>query len=91
MPDTWNRVSKSIGAIDFSPPNQDRGAIFLIKERGAYDLAKQGQTKDAIFKLCKEWASLPCYDGDTKGAYNQAVKPIEQLMAVYESKSSKKQ
>lgn len=89
MPDTWSRVSKAINAIDFSPPNQDRGAIFLIKERGVYNLAKQGEIKKTIFGLCKEWASLPCYDGDTKGAYNQAVKPINELMEVYKSKSNK--
>lgn len=91
MPDTWERVSKSINAINFSPANQDRGAIFLIKERGAYDLAKQGKIKQAFFTLCEEWASLPCYEGDTKGAYNQAVKPIDRLMEVYRSKVGKKQ
>jgi lysozyme len=90
MPDTWNRVSKAINAIDFSPANQDRGAIFLIKERGALELAKQGQIKQSIFKLCKEWASLPCHENDTKGAYDQAVKPIGELMAVYEKKKSGK-
>lgn len=92
MPDTWERASKAINAIDFSPPNQDRAAVFLIKERGALDLVKQGQIKKATFALCKEWASLPCFEGDTKGAYNQAVKPIGELMAVYEKrKSGKKQ
>ena len=91
MPDTWKRVSKGINAIDFSPANQDRGAIFLIKDRGAYDLAKQGEIKKTFFNLCEEWASLPCFEGDTKGAYNQAVKPIEKLMEVYKSKAGKKQ
>jgi len=90
MPKTWERVSKGINAIDFSPANQDRGAIFLIKERGAYNLAKQGDIKKTFFELCEEWASLPCYEGDKKGAYNQAVKPIEDLMTVYKNKSSKK-
>jgi muramidase (phage lysozyme) len=92
MPDTWERASKATNAIDFSPPNQDRAAVFLIKERGALDLVKQEKIKQATFALCEEWASLPCFEGDTKGAYNQAVKPIGELMAVYEkSKSGKKQ
>ena len=91
MPDTWERASKATNAIDFSPPNQDRAAVFLIKERGALDLVKQEKIKQATFALCEEWASLPCYEGDTKGAYNQAVKPIDKLMEVYKSKSGKKQ
>ncbi len=52
---TWD----SLKLPDFSPENQDRGAIMLIKRRGAYEDVIAGRIETAIHKCRKEWASLP--------------------------------
>ena len=56
---TWNNVAKQYGFRDFSPQNQDLGAIALIAGRGALDDVIKGNYKSAILKLGPEWASLP--------------------------------
>jgi muramidase (phage lysozyme) len=84
MPKTWARISKKINAADFSPENQERGAVELLKERGAFKLIQEGKIETAFTYVCEEWASVSCYTHKTKGAYpNQAVKPISELMEVY--------
>src|SRR5512139_1244538 len=35
LPSTWKRVADALGLPDFSPPNQDAGAVYLIDGRGA--------------------------------------------------------
>jgi lysozyme len=44
---------------DFSPENQDKGCIMLLKQRKAYDDIIAGNWESAIRKCNKEWASLP--------------------------------
>lgn len=56
---TWDGVAKALGLEDFSPLNQDLGAIELIRQRGALEDAERGDLMTAISKLGKEWASLP--------------------------------
>jgi muramidase (phage lysozyme) len=91
MPDTWERVSKKINAKDFSPENQERGAIELLKERGALKLIEQGRIEDALIKVCGEWASISCDKHSTVGAYpDQAVKPISELAQIYKKKKQGK-
>ncbi|MFW2011601.1 glycoside hydrolase family 104 protein [Acinetobacter bereziniae] len=57
--DTWNGVAQQYGFKDFSPRNQDLGAIALITQRGALNDVLKGDYRSAILKLGPEWASLP--------------------------------
>ena len=52
---TWD----SLNLPDFSPENQDKGAIELIKRRGAYQNILDGDLRPALDKCSWEWASLP--------------------------------
>lgn len=70
---TWD----GLGLPDFSPANQDKGAIALLKSSGAYDLILSGDIKGAVCKAGPVWASLPCND------YNQPQKSTADLKAKY--------
>lgn len=56
---TWDETAKTMGLKDFSPENQDFGALGRIAARGALNDVLQGNFTAAIKKLGKEWASLP--------------------------------
>lgn len=92
MPFTWEWVAKDINANDFSPENQERGAVHLLKKRGVLKLIEEGYIEDAFVGVCKEWASVSCEKNSVKGAYpKQAVKSIEELMKVYKKKLGENQ
>ena len=57
--DTWNGLAKQYGFKDFSPRNQDLGAIALIAQSGALDDVLMGRYQKAAGKLGGQWASLP--------------------------------
>src|SRR5712691_7407529 len=56
---TWEDLAAKLGLPDFSPPNQDAGAMELIRERSALDDVKAGRFDDAVNKVATVWASLP--------------------------------
>lgn len=56
---TWDRIKGKIGALDFSPTNQDAGAVELIREAGALSDVKNGRFNQAVAKVARIWASLP--------------------------------
>lgn len=56
---TWDGLARQYGLTDFSPRNQDLGALALIKRRGALDDVLKGDYQAAIQKLGGTWASLP--------------------------------
>lgn len=56
---TWDDVAKRLGLDDFSPRNQDLGALELIRRNGAIEDIKKGDFATAIKKTGKTWASLP--------------------------------
>jgi muramidase (phage lysozyme) len=56
---TWDGLVKQYGFADFSPKNQDLGAVALIKGRKALDDVIAGRFEQAVLKCNKEWASLP--------------------------------
>lgn len=56
---TWDETAKMMGLADFSPANQDKGAVGRIAARGALDDVKAGRFESAVKKCAKEWASLP--------------------------------
>ncbi len=79
---TWDRIAKKIGLKDFSPANQDRFAIELLKECGAYDLIERGEIEKAIIAASPTWASLPKEDGGSVYS-NQKAKPMPALLQRY--------
>lgn len=56
---TWDECRRALSLGDFSPPNQDLAAVYLIKRRGALADVMAGRFESAIRKTNKEWASLP--------------------------------
>ncbi len=56
---TWAEVSALYGITDFSPRNQDLGAIGRIIYRQALDDVIAGRFESAVIKCRKEWTSLP--------------------------------
>jgi muramidase (phage lysozyme) len=56
---TWANVAQQQSLPDFSPPNQDLGAVALIAGRGALDDVIAGRIPEALVKLRPEWTSLP--------------------------------
>jgi muramidase (phage lysozyme) len=75
---TWVGLVRQYGFEDFSPKNQDRGAVALILGRRALDDVLNGNIRDAIAKCNKEWASLP------GSPYGQPVKTMPEVLAVYQ-------
>lgn len=63
---------------DFSPKNQDRGAIMLIQETSAFSLLAEGDVTGAFCAVGPIWASLPC------NSYEQNPKSSATIVAMYE-------
>ena len=74
---TWDGLVKQYGFTDFSPQNQDLGAIALIKGRRALEDVLNGDISQAITKCNKEWASLP------GSPYGQPTMKLEKALSVY--------
>lgn len=56
---TWDECARALDLHDFSPPNQDRAAIFLIKRAGALGHVDAGRVHQACDICSFIWASLP--------------------------------
>ena len=56
---TWNGLAKQYGFKDFSPQNQDLGAIALLAQNGALPYVLKGDFTTAVQKSGGTWASLP--------------------------------
>lgn len=74
---TWDMLVGSYGFADFSPPNQDRGAIALIAGRGALGDVIAGNFQEAVRKCAREWASLP------GSPYGQPVRTLASALETY--------
>jgi len=85
---TWDDVAGAIGANDFSPDSQDRGAIELIRRAKALEDVEAGRIEEAIAKVAPVWASFPRYRGDYNGYYRQSVVSMEELLNEFSSKLS---
>ena len=76
---TWDGLVKQYGFADFSPMNQDLGAVALIVGRKALDDVKAGRFEDAVRKCNREWASLP------GSPYGQPVVTMARARQEYEA------
>lgn len=60
---TWDALAADLGLKDFTPPNQDKAVVELIRRGGAYNsVANSSDHKSfqrALSKLSGIWASLP--------------------------------
>jgi muramidase (phage lysozyme) len=75
--DTWDRLQRKLGLMDFSPESQDRAAVELIDEAGALADAKAGRFEAAVSKVRRTWASLP------GAGYAQAERSLAWLAAKF--------
>lgn len=73
LTNTW----ESLNLPDFSPINQDIGAIELIRRRGALEDVQSGNFESAVNKVALEWASMP------GSPYGQPTKTMDELREVY--------
>lgn len=82
---TWDDFTKATGTRDFTPANQDKAAMWLIKSRISTkeynDLAKGKLSNSTIHKLALEWASMPCVDG--KSCYGQPAKSEREILNIF--------
>lgn len=75
---TWDALAKQLKLKDFSPENQDRAAIQLIRDRGALDDVKAGRFDAAVRKVANIWASMP------GAGYGQREVALAELKAVFQ-------
>jgi RHS repeat-associated protein len=79
---TWN----GLGLADFSPSNQDLGAVMLLQEAGAIEPLLAGNVRQAAYNARRQWASLPGSPygqptrraNDFQGVYNDALTKCQQ-------------
>ena len=74
---TWDGLVRQWGFQDFSPHNQDLGAIALILGRKALDDVIAGRFDIAVEKCSREWASLP------GSPYGQPTTTLDKAREIY--------
>lgn len=56
---TWETQAKKQGLTDFSPENQDKAAVGILRDTGALDALKSGDFEKAKKLMATQWASIP--------------------------------
>lgn len=85
---TWDPTAAAIGASDFSPLNQDLGALYKAEQRlnqaglSLQDVVSEGMSKRVADALAPEWASFPTAATGTS-YYGQGGKSLEQLQQFF--------
>lgn len=74
---TWAEIAEQYQLPDFSPLNQDVGAVGLLVRRGALEDVLAGRFDSAVAKCRKEWTSLP------GAAESSSSWTMEKALAVY--------
>lgn len=69
---TWDRVARALGLKDFSPANQDIGAVKLLHDRGVLQDVLNGNIAKAVVNLRQEWQGFD-------------VKPLNTVLAKWNS------
>lgn len=75
----WLAYQRLLKLEDFSPINQDRAAIQILKEQHAYGQIVKDYPYSAIKRVANIWASLP------EAGYGQHEHPMKTLLAQYEA------
>lgn len=73
LQETWDEAANNLGLEDFSPANQDRAMVYLMKKRGMIDPILKGDWDTAIHRGNREWASLP------GSPYGQKTRSLDQI------------
>ena len=82
LPATWREASRKLALKDFSAPNQDQAALYLIERRGALAAVDRGGLAGPVLGLlAREWASFPASHGGSH--YGQPVKSRQELVSFY--------
>lgn len=71
---TWMYLKSKYKNLTFSPVDQDKMAVILIKEQRAYNDVLAGHWEQAIAKVNDCWASMP------GSPYGQPVKSLQQCL-----------
>ncbi len=74
---TWDEMARKLHLVDFSPMNQDRAAIELLRRRRALQAVERGHLAAAIAACRREWASLP------DAGYGQREHRFDTLASAY--------
>ncbi|KKR96684.1 MAG: Lysozyme [candidate division TM6 bacterium GW2011_GWE2_41_16] len=74
---TWDRISKKLNLKDFSPQNQDRGAIQLVYEGDALEPLLKNDFAETVRRTASVWASFP------NAPYGQPTRKMEDLFNFY--------
>lgn len=74
---TWDSIAPDLLLNDFSPINQDRCAVYLIRQMGALRHVLNKEFEHAVKKTAPIWASLP------GACYKQRIIPLTHLKKFY--------
>lgn len=81
---TWDGLAAELGLRDFTPPNQEKATLELIRRAGAYNnVARSSDYNNftsALSKLNRIWASLP------GSPYGQPTHPTSELWRYYKGR-----
>jgi muramidase (phage lysozyme) len=84
---TWDPLAADLGLGDFSPPNQEKATLEIIRRAGAYKKVLGSGVYEnftsALSKLNTTWASLP------GSPYGQPTHPTAELWKYYKSRLAK--
>lgn len=78
---TWDGVKKNLSLSDFGKANQDKGGVYLARNRGVTNMSQRLDKTafaTAVRKLGKEWASMP------GSPYGQPTHTVDALWKEYE-------
>jgi muramidase (phage lysozyme) len=78
--DTWNGVQRDLGLADFSPRNQDIGALALMDRNGSMGEILNGDVAGFIRKNKGTWASFP--GANARTAYGKGTQPMKSMQAM---------
>ncbi|TVP46705.1 MAG: glycoside hydrolase [Halomonas sp.] len=76
---TWDDLVERFYLTDFTPENQDLGALHLIRQCKALSLIHEGRIREAIHACRRIWASLP------GAGYGQRELASDALLVVYKA------
>ena len=80
---TWDKLAADLGLADFTPPNQEKATLEIIRRQGVYPAVEKSSSYKNFAKAVKAlnpvWASLP------GSPYGQPTHTLARLWAVYQA------